>query len=134
MEAGCKTADHKFLKAGEILFDEGAAGKEVFVIVSGNVRITKKADGKNVVLAELGPGESVGEMSILLDKPRTATVEAVTDCELVCVNRSVCLKCITNIPPCAAAMLQRLARRVGVMNESLLKERLKAVSGETVES
>ena len=130
MEENCKTASRKFLKEGEVLFKEGNPGTEVFVIASGKMRITKHAEGKKVVLAELGPGESVGEMAILLDKPRTATAEAVTDCELISSDKSVCLKCILNIPPCAASMLQRLARRVGVMNEKLLKERLKAVSDE----
>jgi CRP-like cAMP-binding protein len=121
-EETCKIAGKKFLKKGEILFREGDAGTEVFVIESGKLRITKRTNGKNVSLAELGSGESVGEMAILLRQPRTATAEAVTDSVLVSVNKDACMKCISNIPPCAASMLQRLARRLGAMNEQLLKE------------
>ena len=62
MEENCKTASRKFLKEGEVLFKEGDPGTEVFVIASGKMRITKHAEGKKVVLAELGPGESVGEI------------------------------------------------------------------------
>lgn len=87
MEENCKVAGRKSLKEGDVLFREGDTGAEIFIIESGKIRITKQADGKRVVLAELGPGESVGEMAILLSKPRTATAEAITDSELISVNK-----------------------------------------------
>lgn len=130
MEGNCKITSQKFLKEGEALFHEGDTGKEVFVIVSGKMRIMKRTGGKSITLAELGPGESVGEMAILLDMPRTASAEAITNCEVISVDRNACLRCIINIPPCASSMLKRLARRIGTMNEQFLKERLMAISDE----
>lgn len=128
MEENCKISGRRFLKEGEVLFYEGDTGTEVFIIESGKMRVTKKADGRNVTLAELGHGESVGEMAILLNGPRTATAEAVTDCQLISVNKNACVKCIASIPPCASSMLQRMARRIGIMNEQLLNEKFKTVS------
>lgn len=63
--------------AGEVLVSEGAETDGLFLIASGGVRVAgKDADGDRIVLAELGPGEVVGEISLVLRRPATATVTA----------------------------------------------------------
>ena len=58
--------------AGQVLFHEGEPGKEMYVVQSGKVNITKNVRDTEKVLATLGPGEFFGEMSILNNKPRSA--------------------------------------------------------------
>ncbi len=67
------------LKAGEVIFEEGDAGDEMFVIQSGTVEIVKKRKGVEKPLATLEKGDFFGEMSILENLPRTAKARAVTD-------------------------------------------------------
>lgn len=61
------------LPPGFVLFREGDEGNEMFVIQSGQLRITKRIANGDKLLATLGPGEFVGEMALLNGKPRTAT-------------------------------------------------------------
>jgi CRP-like cAMP-binding protein len=69
----------KTFAPGETLVAEGSEGEGLFVIASGTVRVTKKDDdGETVVLAELGPGDVVGEIGIVLRRPATATVRALS--------------------------------------------------------
>jgi len=67
------------LEPGAILFREGEAGEEMFVIQAGRVRISKLVGSDDRVLATLGPGEFLGEMAILNAKPRTATAVVTED-------------------------------------------------------
>lgn len=69
----------KTFAAGETLVAEGSETEGLFVIASGTVRVSKKdTDGELVMLAELGPGDVVGEISIVLRRPATATVRALS--------------------------------------------------------
>jgi CRP-like cAMP-binding protein len=64
--------------AGETLVAEGAESEGLFLIASGAVRVSKPdADGEPLVLAELGPGDVVGEIGVVLRRPATASVRAV---------------------------------------------------------
>lgn len=64
-------------RSGELIVREGDAGSSLFLIVAGHVKVfTQAEDGNRVFLAELGPGDFFGEVSLLTGKPRTATIEA----------------------------------------------------------
>lgn len=67
--------------AGSVLMQQGSTGAGLFVITAGHVKITKEvdADRAEVELATAGPGDVLGEMALLDDLPRTATVTAVED-------------------------------------------------------
>ena len=60
-------------EVGHVLFREAEPGSEMFVVQTGVIRISKRIGDDDKTLALLGPGEFVGEMAILNDKPRTAT-------------------------------------------------------------
>jgi CRP-like cAMP-binding protein len=72
---------------GQILFKEGDEGDELFMIVSGKLRVTKVIDGQKRNLAVLSDGDLVGEMAIFENKPRSATVEAIGKAEVLAFNR-----------------------------------------------
>src|SRR5579863_3085450 len=69
-----------------VLFREGDEGAEMFVIRGGRIAISKTAGTVEKVLVTLGPGEFFGEMSILNNKPRTATATVVEDAQLLVID------------------------------------------------
>jgi alkyl hydroperoxide reductase subunit AhpC len=75
------------LRAGQTIVEEGDAADRFYVIVSGEVVITRRGgDGREVQLARLGPGQFFGEVGILAETRRTATVRAAGDVELLALD------------------------------------------------
>ncbi len=83
---------------GSILIEEGEAGESLFVVVYGNLRVSHDVGGKHLNLALLQPGDYFGEWSLLTGSPRTATVSALSQVELVCVERSAFLEVVQKHP------------------------------------
>lgn len=72
------------LPVGTALFSEGERGRDLFVITKGRVEISRRApDGHKVTLRELGPGDSVGEMSVVDVLPRHTSAHATEETTLV---------------------------------------------------
>ncbi len=69
---------HRY-KSGEVILRENEAGDTAYIIEQGRVEIIKELDDRYVHLAYLGVGQTFGEMSMIDDKPRSATVKAVED-------------------------------------------------------
>ncbi|TAN40841.1 MAG: cyclic nucleotide-binding domain-containing protein [Nitrospirae bacterium] len=76
-------------KPGDQVIREGEAGDSLFIILSGAVEISSRVQGRQVGLASLMDGDIFGEMGFLSSKPRTATVTAITDLEIVEVIKPV---------------------------------------------
>jgi len=75
-------------EVGDIIVTEGEHGSSLFLIVGGTVKVfTRADDGGNLQLAELGPGDFFGEVSLLSDKPRTATITARTQVTAIELDR-----------------------------------------------
>jgi signal transduction histidine kinase len=77
------------LSAGDRLFDEGDHGERAYVIVEGEIEILKRSGNREVLLALRGPGEVIGEMSLLEDAPRMAGARAKRDTVLLDVPKRV---------------------------------------------
>jgi len=74
---------------GDIIVTEGEPGSSLFLIVGGTVKVfTRSGDGGNLQLAELGPGDFFGEVSLLSGKPRTATITARTKVTAIELDRA----------------------------------------------
>jgi CRP-like cAMP-binding protein len=97
------------LEPGRRLTVEGQAGREFFVVIEGEAEIRR--DGQ--VVAERGPGSFLGEISLLLDRPRTATVVAKTAMTVEVISRSDFRNLLSENPelyePLLAAVAERLA-------------------------
>jgi CRP-like cAMP-binding protein len=104
--AGLGTPIH--VEAGRVLTVQGRRGREFFLISSGTA--TCHADGDTV--AELGPGDFFGELSLLAHTPRAATVIADSDMELVVFSAQEFDRLLHDSPAFAARMVGRLADRV----------------------
>jgi len=74
---------------GSLIFRQGDAGDQMFLIGDGRVRLFLEAEGYQKEFAVLGPGEFFGELSLLGDAPRTATAEALEDTILLPISRDV---------------------------------------------
>ena len=102
----------RHVEVGEHLFRAGETGGEMFVIRSGAVRVYIEAAGKEKTLAILGPGEFVGEMSLLNGKPRTANAEVCEAGELLVIKARVLEEMIVHNTEIALRLIKRLARRL----------------------
>jgi aquaporin Z len=99
---------YRLAAAGETVLREGEAGNEAYLIERGALRVTRGG----VELARLGPGDWVGEMSLLLDEPRSATVVAATAAQLRRVTRGSFGRVLAEDPARTEELLRQLARRV----------------------
>lgn len=77
------------VEAGVAVVQEGGLSDSMYLIRSGKVRVTRQDEGQEVVLAELGAGETFGEMGLLYKRPRSATVSSLEPSTLVEVPRDV---------------------------------------------
>lgn len=118
-------AVEKTVPAGTPLFVEAMAGESLFIVKSGTVRITQRAEKAERELAVLGPGEHLGALALLAHSTRLVSAVAATDCEVVELTQrdyarlqpqkpQACLKL-------ALAIAADLAARVGE-NRDLVRE------------
>jgi CRP-like cAMP-binding protein len=107
------------VKAGDTLFREGDPGKEMFVIQAGKVRLTRTIRGQEKQLAELGAGEFFGEMSIINDKPRTATAVVMEDAQLLVLDPRTFEAMIKANTEIAVRMIKKLAKRLDDANAQI---------------
>ena len=104
----------RFFKAGDIIFREGDEATELFVIKSGRVRIQIG----NRTITELGPDSIFGEMALIDSEPRSATVIAITDVELVPVSEKQFLFLVSQTPFFALKVMRVLAQRLRATNKT----------------
>jgi CRP-like cAMP-binding protein len=108
------------LGRGEVLFREGDAGDRVYVVSSGKIKLGRAApDGRENLLALLGPGQMFGELSLFDPGPRSATASAVTDTQLLGLGHSDLLPWLTGRPEVARGLLLQLAQRLRRSNDTL---------------
>jgi MFS family permease len=100
--------------AGTTIVSEGEAAEEFFIIVDGHAEVTKRGEHMRVQ----GPGDWFGEIALLRDVPRTATVTARDDMELCTIRRSDFLAVVTGHPAVLAAGEEVVRERLGA-DESL---------------
>lgn len=101
-------------RAGSVLMRQGEVSKTMHVIVSGRVRVVRAPQRGDdlVLLADLGPGEVVGEMGVLTGDPRSATVAALEDTVTVEIGAEAVNELVNRIPELRTTFLRLLTRRL----------------------
>ena len=99
--------------AGHTLFVEGAPSSNLYVILTGSAVVRK--NGRRV--ARVGPGDVVGELSVILGGPLTATVEAETPIEWLVLDRASLREAIDEVPGLGWNVLQSVASRLDEANK-----------------
>ncbi len=108
------------LGRGEVLFREGDGGDRLYVVTEGKVKLGRtSADGRENLLAILGPGQMFGELSLFDPGPRTATATAVTDTSVLGLGHDDLQTWLTGRPEVAAQLLGALAQRLRRTNEAM---------------
>jgi CRP-like cAMP-binding protein len=98
---------------GNTIFHEGDAGDSLYIVLSGKVKIGRKAsDGRENMLAVMGPSDQFGELSLFDPGPRTATATALTDVRLARMHKTALRPWISEHPEIAEQLLRVLARRL----------------------
>lgn len=100
------------LSPGEILMEEGSAGDALYVALDGEYEVTKRSDQRDVLLAVRSAGEVLGELALLSQKPRTASVRATRESHLLKISQDAFMKLITSSPNAALAMLHTVVERL----------------------
>ena len=112
------------IDAGKDLFREGDPGDGLFLVISGEINVTKRAPGGEHSLARLGPGGVLGEMSLVTADPRTATGRALVDTRLLHLPaagfRALLAADSVAAHKVVAAIAELLARRLATMNSMVL--------------
>lgn len=105
-------------RKGEVVFDEGTQGTEMFIIHKGKVRVLKKSEeGVEQTLAVLGPGDFFGEMALIDNAPRSASTSADEEgTELIVLDKSKFTYMVQQIPAFSLTIMQRLAQRLRESN------------------
>jgi aquaporin Z len=118
------TCNYRLAKAGEIVMRAGEPGDEAYLVERGalDVRLNE-AVSDPAFAARLGPGAWVGEISLILDEPRTATVVAATDAQLRRISRHDLRHILTEDPDRTLELVRQLARRVKAVNERLVERK-----------
>jgi hypothetical protein len=102
----------RLLAAGETVIQEGEQGDTAYCILEGEVSVWKHTEKGSIELARLGAGDIFGEMSIVDEKPRSASVTAVRDTRLKELKRTEFLKSFQHDPDFAASLLRVLFERL----------------------
>lgn len=118
-----KKEEHLFWKFGQeflkgtILFREGDAGREMYIIQKGKVQVRKRVGQSEKVIAELGAGEFFGEMALLLGADRSATVEVIEDSRILVVNPETFATLLKSDAQIALKMLKKMAARLRALDQ-----------------
>lgn len=94
--------------AGSTLFNQGDRTDMMFVLIDGKARIL--VNGREV--EQLAVGDPVGEMSLIDHEPHSASVEAIVDCEFICVDQQHFNVLVAETPAFALDLMRTLARRL----------------------
>jgi len=98
---------------GTIVIVEGDPTDSLYIIIAGRLKVMMSdTEGKEVILAMLGPGEYFGEMGLIDDSPRSATVMAVEPCELIVVTKREFKKILSENFDMAETVMRGLVRRL----------------------
>jgi len=108
------------LARGELLFHEGDPGDSLYVVLRGKIKLGRTSgDGRENLVAVLGPGEMFGELSLFDPGPRSAGATALVDSTLLGLSSDELTPWLASRPDVARALLRAIARRLRRTNDSM---------------
>jgi CRP/FNR family cyclic AMP-dependent transcriptional regulator len=98
---------------GRMVVAEGEPSSALYILLAGRAKVQRSdSEGKEVILAVLGSGECVGEMSLIDDAPRSASVITMESCEFMAINKETFLATLEENPPIALKIMKGLVKRL----------------------
>jgi CRP/FNR family transcriptional regulator, cyclic AMP receptor protein len=107
---------------GQILFKEGDPSEGVFRLLSGCVEVLRDLDGHLILLGTVDAGQFIGEMGVVENRPRSATVRAATDVEAEFFTPTEFLDQIAGSPQAARELILRLSQRLREADDRIVKD------------
>ena len=113
---------------GVRVFHEGDQSDACYIVRSGDLRVTREhPDGRAIALATLGPGDIFGELAMLDGEARSASVEALSDCELLALPASDVRALLASNAEITVKLVIALTRRVRESNERISRQSFQTV-------
>ncbi|HUK10334.1 MAG TPA: cyclic nucleotide-binding domain-containing protein [Stellaceae bacterium] len=113
------TSERVAFDAGHVLFRQGDAANAAYVIIDGKAEVIAESTSGPVQLAVLDANKVFGEIAILCDVPRTATVRAQTRLTTLRISKDLFLRLLKEFPQIAIAVMRELAHRLELTNNAL---------------
>ncbi len=129
LEKVSQSVQSTILKSGKYLFKEGSNGNDAYVIQSGEIEILKMANGREVLLAVRGEKTLLGEMSPLVSTPRTASIRARSDCQLLVISKDSLDKVLHSSPTAMQSIFKTILRRLRDNQQQLQQSEKMALLG-----
>ncbi len=118
----CFASERITYKSGQSLFEQGDVGDAAFIIIEGAADVIVTRDAP-LVVAQVGKDDIVGEIAILVDIPRTATVTATSDLTTLKITKDLFFRMITDFPEMGVEIMRVLAQRLEQTTAQLLQAR-----------
>jgi CRP-like cAMP-binding protein len=113
------TSERVQFSDGQRFFSQGDASDAAYVILDGRASVLLGTPGGEIKVAELGQNALVGEMGILADNPRSATIMAAQPTTALRIDKRVFLELLAQFPQMALAVMRELANRLERTNAQL---------------
>lgn len=108
-----ESISQEHFERGQVIFRQGEMGNEVYVIISGEVEVVgEQPGGGETVISRVGPGEFFGEIALIRNAPRMATVRALTDLDVLVMHRGAFLSLFTHLPALRQTFQQVIQQRI----------------------
>ena len=116
------TSERVAFEEDQVLFHEGDMGDAAYIIMDGKAEVSVNSQSGPVVVAMIGRNSFVGEIAILCDVPRTASVRANTRLTTLRISKELFLRLIKEFPTMAVSIMRELAHRLEATNNQLRTE------------
>jgi CRP-like cAMP-binding protein len=113
------TSERVAFEAGHVLFREGDMGDAAYIIMEGEADVAVNSPAGPIIVATLGRNAFVGEIAILCDVPRTATITARERLVALRISKEIFLRLINEFPQMAVSVVRELAKRLEATNNKL---------------
>jgi len=115
-----KAASLRSIPRHTVVLHAGDSTDNIYFVLSGSLKVqVSDEDGREVILSKLGPGELFGEMGVLDDNPRSATVLAVEPSEVVVMGKADFKKCLADNPDVSLFIMRNLTRRLRMADRNI---------------
>ena len=121
----CFASERITFKEGQSLCQQGDIGDSAYIIIEGTADVIVTNEGP-LVVAQLGKNDIVGEIAILVDIPRTATVTATSELTALKITKDLFFRMVTDFPEMGVEIMRVLAQRLEHTTAQLLKARTEA--------
>ena len=113
------TSERLTYNAGAVLFREGDRGDSAYLILQGKVDVSVASSNGDVVVAHLGANNIVGEMALLCEMPRTATITAAEPLDTLKIKKDQFFQLMRDLPQMTLDIMRELAVRLNNVNKEL---------------